>query len=127
VDQPQEATTISITVAYKIVIAQIVITLLMAVVGLAWLGTKAAYSAALGGSISVIGTLILVLIMFNQRAKEAKQMLFAFYLGEATKLAVTVVLFVLAFIFIDLNAGFFMATFIIAVVANWLGLLLVNK
>ena len=126
-NQPQEATTISITVAYKIVLAQIVITLLMAVVGLAWLGIKAAYSAALGGSISVIGTLILVLIMFNRRAKEAKQMLLAFYLGEATKLAVTVILFVLAFVFIDLNAGFFIATFIIAVVANWLGLLLVNK
>lgn len=103
------------------------ITLLMAVIGFILFDTKASYSAVLGGSISVIGTLTLALIMFNRRIKEVKHILLAFYLGEAMKMVLTVVLFVLVFMFIKINAGFFMATFILTLVANWLGLLLVNK
>jgi ATP synthase protein I len=65
------------------------------VVSLALSGPRAAASALLGGGISTAGSLAMALVAFNRAtAANGLLMLTALLVGEATKLLVVVVLFV---------------------------------
>lgn len=81
--------------AYRFVALQAVVTLLVAVVSLALSGPWAAASALLGGGISTAGSLTMALVAFNRAtAANGLLMLTALLVGEATKLLVVMVLFV---------------------------------
>lgn len=81
-------------VAYGVVLAQAVITaLLAALCYLVW-GAKTATSVALGGGIGVAANLTLALVVFRKGARALAELVRAFYVGEAAKIGVTIVLFV---------------------------------
>ena len=114
-------------VAAKLILLQIVITLLGSLAGLLIGGSFLAYSACLGGAIGIIGTLLLGVIMFSGKDMSPKQMLFAFYLGEATKICVTIALFIVVFVLMDVHILSFMLTYIAALAVNWLSLLITGN
>jgi ATP synthase protein I len=80
--------------AFTVVAAQAAVTALATLLALALGGVHAAISGALGGGIGTAASLAMVLLAFR-RTGDAHMLMRAFYLGEAAKVAVTVVLFVL--------------------------------
>ena len=82
-------------VAYGVVVAQLVLTVVIALVCLVQWGRNAALSAAVGGGIGAAANLVLALLVFRRTRRELAELVRAFYVGEAAKVAVTIVLFVL--------------------------------
>ena len=77
----------------------------------------------LGGTICGLATWLMAVVMFTRQNANPGRMLTAFYLGEAIKVLVTVVCFIMAFVLIDLNAMAFILTYIAMLVLHWLALL----
>jgi ATP synthase protein I len=82
-------------VAYGIVIAQVALTVVIALVCLVQWGRETALSAAIGGGIGAASNLTLALLVFGRKRRELAELVRAFYVGEAAKIVVTIVLFVL--------------------------------
>jgi ATP synthase protein I len=80
-------------VAYGIVLAQAIVTAVLAALCFIPWGARAALSAAIGGGIAIIAGLTLALVVFRRGERPLAEMVRAFYVGEAAKIAVTVVLF----------------------------------
>jgi ATP synthase protein I len=80
-------------VAYSVVLAQVVLSALIAAI--CWLlwGPRAALSAAIGGGIAAAAGATLALVVFGRREMALADVLRAFYAGEAAKVGVTIVLF----------------------------------
>ena len=103
--------------AYGVVLGQAVVTGVVALVCLAWAGSLAAGSALIGGGISTLASLGMALVDFSQGSADAQRIVIAFYAGEAVKLAVMIVLFVVVLktmqvLPVPLFAAF-MATFLV--------------
>jgi ATP synthase protein I len=81
-------------VAYGLVLAQLILTVVLALVSLVFWNRNAALSAAIGGGVGVAGNLVLALVAFRKEGRTLAQMVNAFYIGEAAKFGVTIVLFV---------------------------------
>jgi ATP synthase protein I len=81
-------------VAYTVVLAQAGLTAVIAL--LCWVrwGQNAGISALLGGGISTVASLTMTVIAFRKGARELADAVRAFYIGEAAKIAVMVLLFV---------------------------------
>ncbi len=114
------------TVANKLVFVQISVTVSIALVLWIFWGTGVALSAMLGGLICSVATWLMARIMFARGNANPGQMLTAFYLGEAAKVLVTVICFVLAFVLLELNAPAFILTYIAMLLLHWLALLKIN-
>ena len=85
--------------AASVVLGQVVVTVVAAAICFAVWGRIAGLSALVGGGISAIASAALALIGFAAPAgAAAERVARAFYVGEATKLAVTVALFVVVFV-----------------------------
>jgi F0F1-type ATP synthase assembly protein I len=84
-------------VALRVALGQAALTAVIALGCFIALGRFAALSATIGGGIGTIATVTLALIAFR-KAGDVPQMLSAFYLGEAAKVAVMVLLFVVVLI-----------------------------
>lgn len=82
-------------VAYGVVLAQLALTAVIALVCYVQLGRNAAMSAAIGGGIGAASNLTLALLVFGRKPRELAELIRAFYVGEAAKIGVTIVLFVL--------------------------------
>ena len=80
--------------AYGVVLGQAVVTGIAALVSLAVAGPHAAGSALLGGGISTLASLGMAVVGFSQGSADAQRAVMAFFAGEAVKLTVMVVLFV---------------------------------
>lgn len=80
-------------VAYRVVLTQGVVTAVLA--GLCYFlwGAQASLSAAIGGGIAVIAGLALALVVFRGGDRTLAELVRAFYVGEAAKIGVTIVLF----------------------------------
>lgn len=85
--------------AFSVVVGQAAVTLVAALVSLALAGRGAALSALLGGGISTAASLVMAALSFGGSAAgaSAQRAIRAFYVGEAAKLAVVVVLFAVVF------------------------------
>ena len=84
--------------AGSVVLGQVVITAVAAAICFAIWGRTAGLSALLGGGISVAASAALAIIGFASPAgASAERIARSFYVGEATKLAITVALFVTVF------------------------------
>ena len=85
--------------AFSVVLGQAAVTLVAALVSLALAGRGAALSALLGGGISTAASLVMAVLSFGGSAAgaSAQRAIRAFYVGEAAKLAVVVVCFVVVF------------------------------
>ena len=81
--------------ALSVVLGQAAVTLLCALVSWAIADSRAAVSALLGGGISSVASLAMALVAFRKEASMSPQRaLSAFFTGEAAKVAVVIVLFV---------------------------------
>jgi F0F1-type ATP synthase assembly protein I len=85
-------------VAYGVVLAQAVLTVLLAVLGYVFKGPHVALSAALGGGIGTAANLTLVMIAFRKGARELMDVVRAFYIALAAKFGVVIVLFVVVLV-----------------------------
>ena len=80
--------------AFGVVLGQAGVTVIAALAAWGIAGREAAGSALLGGGIATVGSLAMVALVFAGAAANAQRIVAAFYGGEAVKLAVVVVLFV---------------------------------
>jgi ATP synthase protein I len=82
--------------AFGVVLGQAVVTAIAGLVALGVAGKLAALSALAGGGIATAGSLAMAVLVFAGAAGTAQRALGAFYVGEALKLVIVVVLFVVA-------------------------------
>ena len=80
--------------AFGVVLGQAGVTAIAALAAWGIAGREAAWSALLGGGIATLGSVAMVALVFAGAAVNAQRVVAAFYRGEAVKLAVVVVLFV---------------------------------
>jgi len=93
------------SIAYRIVLAQLGIALVLAAVCLAAWGRSTAVAALAGGAIGVVTNLYVALRVFgNGAVRPAQQVLRRFYAAEAMKFALTLGLFALGIGVLKLNA-----------------------
>lgn len=83
---------------YKVIIAQLAVTVFIAVISLLASGTVLAYSALLGGLISALPNSYFALHAYRyQGARNSQNVVKGFIRGELGKIIMTVVLFALSF------------------------------
>jgi ATP synthase protein I len=111
-------------VAYSGVLAQAVLTVAIALFCYARWGSNAAISALLGGGIGTVASLTLALIALGKGARELADVVRAFYIGEAAKIAVMVLLFmvVLGTLKEMLVPGALFGTYVATFVVHWVAL-----
>ena len=109
--------------AGSVVLGQVVITVVAALLCFAVWGSVPGWSALAGGGISVAASAALALIGFAAPAgAAAERVARAFYVGEATKLSVTVALFVLVFVTMKVSFVALFSTYIATLFIYWIAL-----
>ncbi len=99
--------------AGSVVLGQVVVMVVAAIICFAVWGRTAGLSALAGGGISVLASAALAIIGFSAPAGAAPESIAQkFYIGEATKLAVTVALFVAVFMTMQVAYAALFATYI---------------
>jgi ATP synthase protein I len=100
---------------YKVIVAQLAITVFIAIISLLFPGTTMAYSVLLGGLISALPNSYFALHAFKyQGARNADRVVKSFIKGELGKIVITMVLFALSFTLItNLNELALMLGFIV--------------
>jgi ATP synthase protein I len=107
--------------AFRFVLAQVAVTLLVAAASLVLAGTQAASSALLGGGISVAGSLAMALIAFRHgTGSSAPSMLMALLFGEATKLFVVVAMFVVVLTLVKVSPAPMFTAYVGTFLVYWL-------
>ena len=113
-------------VAYKTLITQTLIAVVVPLLVLLLVGIDQAFCALIGGFITVISNAYFAYQAFRYSGATAMKQhgLRAFYRGEAGKFIITIVLFIAAFKFIDLlhvakNVSYMFLSFILAQAAFW--------
>jgi len=109
--------------AYKVVLGQAAVTLIAALVGWLASGRIAGLSALLGGAIATAASLAMVAVAFRQAAAASPaRLLGTFFGGEALKLVVVVVLFVVVLRWLHPAPIALLATYGATFVVYWLAL-----
>ena len=109
--------------AMSVVLGQVAVTVVAAIICFAVWGNTAGISAAIGGGISVIASLTLVLIGFGSPAgAPAERVARAFYVGEGVKLAVTVALFIVVFVTLKVSFAALFGAYIATLFVYWIAL-----
>jgi ATP synthase protein I len=109
--------------AGSVVLGQVVITVVAALLCFAVWGRLAGLSALVGGGISVVASAALALIGFSSAAGAAPETIARkFYMGEGTKLAVTVALFVAVFVTMKVNFAALFGAYIATLFVYWIAL-----
>ena len=105
----------------RIVLIQCTVTLLAAVTCVVSYDVKAAYSAAVGGGISIIATLYFARQVFSLPAgTSAASIAKRFYIGEASKLLLTAALFGVAIAWLPVSFPPLFLTYVATLLAYWL-------
>jgi ATP synthase protein I len=77
-------------------------------------GAKAAWSSLLGGCVSALPNIFFARKLFaDQRAMMSKQIVMRFYQGEAMKIILSGLLFVVVFLFMHVTTWVFFVTYIV--------------
>jgi ATP synthase protein I len=109
--------------AGSVVLGQVVITVLAAAICFAVWGSNAGLSALVGGGISALSSAVLAFFAFRSPAgSDAAKIARAFYVGEGLKLAVTVTLFVVAFVTMKPSFAPLFGTYIATLFVYWIAL-----
>ena len=113
--------------AYKVLLVIAIITAAIAIILMLSVGHVAAYSAALGGIVCILPNLLFARFAFRYSAADSARLVMKwFYIGEAIKIIVTILIFSLSLIWLkDLNFAAMFITYIIALMLNIHGLGLV--
>ena len=110
-------------VTRKIIIIQLLVTLLAAAASLAFDSLQAAYSALVGGGISAVATLYFASTIFSVRiGSPAAKIARAFYMGEIVKMLLTVILLSVALRWLDVSPLPLLLAYMAALMAYWLAL-----
>ena len=110
-------------VTRTITVIQLLVTLLIATVSLAFESVQAACSALIGGGVSTLVTLYFASQVFSVRiGSPAAKIAQAFYMGEIVKLLLTVVLLSIALRWLDVSPLPLLLAYIAALLAYWLAL-----
>lgn len=100
--------------------AQMVVTVLAAAVSLAVAGPRAGWSAVVGGGASVLASLAMAFLAFGRLAgSSAERTLLAFYVGEFAKIAVVIVVLVLALVFMKVNPVAMLSAYAATFLVYW--------
>lgn len=109
--------------AISVVVGQAAVTVIAAVVCRLISGPGASISALVGGGIGTLASLAMVVLGFGRRAgSDARLIVRGFYLGEAVKLGLTVVLFVLVLRTMQVSVGPLFGTYVATFFVYWLAL-----
>lgn len=110
--------------AYKIVVAQLSVSLAIAGLLLTFAGARSAYSALVGGMVGVIPGFYLAVRVFNLPPDTpAVGVLQAIYFGETVKILLTVALMVIAMLLLDINLLIAFLAYLATVSVYWFALL----
>ena len=109
--------------AMSVIIGQAAISAASGLVAWAVADMRAGWSALLGGGISTLASLALYVLAFRHRAGTSPlKIARGFYLGEATKVGVTIALMVLALVLWQPSLLAMMLTYIATLLVYWLAL-----
>lgn len=109
----------------NIITIQFIVTLLAITLSLILVDMKAAYSAGVGGGISIIVTLYFANKVFSAGVgSPAASVARMFYIGEVIKIALTVILFSVAILWLNVSFLPLFFTYVATLLAFWLVLLL---
>jgi len=105
----------------KLMVFQLLIVLTIALISTVFFSVKSGYSALAGGITFLLPNIVFVLMAFaHAGARQAKKVLRGFYAGEAIKLFLTVILFVVFLKYIPLVLTAFYISFVLLVLSQWL-------
>lgn len=105
--------------AYKMVLIQIAICVILAVLGF-FFSTKIAFSLFGGGMIVVIGNFIFATIVFRKSgAQAASEVKKYFALGESLKLLLTIGLLIAVFTLLPVHPASLLIGYVIIVLSQW--------
>lgn len=106
--------------AVRLIRFQVTVVLVIAICFGVFAGQQAAWSAALGGGIYVVPNAIFALLAFAfAGARQAKNVVLSFYLGEALKLVLTIAFFAIVLSSMDGDLLALFVTFALAIVSQW--------
>ena len=109
--------------AGSVVLGQVVVTVVAAILCFAVWGRTPGLSALVGGGISVVASGVLALIGFSSPAGAAPETIARkFYIGEGTKLAVTVALFVVVILTLKVSFPALFGAYIATLFVYWIAL-----
>lgn len=109
--------------AGSVVLGQVVITVVAALLCFAVWGRIAGLSALVGGGISVLASAALAIFGFGAPAgATAERVARMFYVGEAAKLGVTVTLFVVVFLTMQVSFAALFGAYIATLFVYWIAL-----
>ena len=108
--------------AFGLVLAQLILTAVITLGCFALWNRNAALSAALGGGIGVAANLVLALVVFRRGGRTLAEIVSAFFVGEAAKFGVTIVLFVVVLVTLKkmLVPGALFGAFVATFLVHWL-------
>lgn len=110
--------------AFRIVGGQVLLTAFLAAACLGWGTARWAYSAVVGGLICVIpGAYLAAQVFRGGRNRTPVRLLRSFYLNEAVKIALTVAMFAVAILHLDLNLLVMFLAYVATTMVYWLALL----
>jgi ATP synthase protein I len=109
--------------AFGVVLGQAVVTAIAGLVALGVAGKVACLSALAGGGIATAGSLAMAALVFGGAAGGAPRALGAFYVGEAVKLALVIVLFVVVLKMMRVAPLAMFAAFAASLLVYWIALL----
>lgn len=114
--------------AYQVVARQALVVLVAVIIITAGWGWQAGFSALMGAIICVLPNLIFARIAFSQAgARAARQVVYGFYKGEAAKLGLTILLFVIVLKWAPIHVGALFAAYGVGIVAQWLAPVLIQR
>ncbi|MDX1460323.1 MAG: ATP synthase subunit I [Xanthomonadales bacterium] len=91
---------------------------------LLWQGPVAAYSAFLGGVAAIVPALLFAMVILRRVGRDSGAFLRAAVVGEAVKLAATIVLCIAVFMLVEpLIAGWFIGGLVLTILAGYVGLI----
>lgn len=107
----------------RVLAIQAALTLCIATAALALAGTKAGYSALIGGGINFLTTAYFARRVFTAGpGSTAKRMVRAFYVGEVIKIVLTVALFTVVFLWLDVAFLPLFLAYVVTMLAFWIAL-----
>lgn len=114
---------------YRVLYIQIVVTLMSCIISLIIWDEVNAYSALLGGVISFVPNSIFIWKAFSiSGARQAQNIVNAFYKGEAIKITLTAFLFVITFLAVKpLSVITLFIVFILVQAVNWFTPILIKQ
>jgi len=113
---------------YKLLIAQALLVLIIAGIAIVTLSKSAALSAILGGIVAIVPSLLFALKLFRHSgARAAREIVRGFYIGEALKIASSIALFTIVFIYYKVEPLIFFVTYIAVVMTHWFSPLIIDN